>query len=175
MTKMFNMKCGCFPRTVSIPALLILAVMLLLPVAAASDTLLETKINPIDGAVMIYIPAGEFQMGDDGRGDNPRHTVTLSGYWIYRDIVTVGMYKKFCQETGRRMPTEPHFKRENPGWTRDDQPMVCVSWNDATAYSKWAGVSLPTDAQFEKSPRGCDGRIFPWGNTFDKCKLWSKM
>jgi formylglycine-generating enzyme required for sulfatase activity len=115
MINLFKTNSGCFPRNVTIAALLVLSLMLLPTVASASDPLLETKINPIDGAVMIYIPAGEFLMGDEGRGDNPRHTVTMSGYWIYRDLVTVGMYKKFCRETGRRMPPEPKFNHFNPG------------------------------------------------------------
>ena len=35
---------------------------------------------------MIFIPAGEFPMGDDDINDNPRHTVKLSGYWIYKNL-----------------------------------------------------------------------------------------
>src|SRR5580700_9248423 len=104
MTVMYPMNPGCIGRIASIPTLVIFVVMLLLPTTALSDTLLETKINPIDGAIMIFIPPGDFLMGDDSRGDNPRHVVTMSGFWIYRDLVTVGMYKKFCRETGRRMP-----------------------------------------------------------------------
>ena len=36
------------------------------------------KVNPIDGAAMIFIPAGEFLMGDDDRPDNPRRIVTFT-------------------------------------------------------------------------------------------------
>jgi serine/threonine-protein kinase len=138
----------------------------------------QTKTNPKDSAVMVFIPAGDFQMGDDDmvqRG-NPRRTVSLPGFWMYRDLVTVGMYKRFCQETNRQMPAEPVFPADNhfnQNWSKEDHPIVDVSWNDAMAYCNWAGVTLPSDAEWEKAARGVDARKFPWGNTMDQSKLWS--
>ncbi len=128
-------------------------------------------VNPKDGAEMVYIPAGPFIMGDDGifKNLNPRRTVTLSGYWIYKNVVTVGMYKRFCQETGAKMPDFPGY---NPDWSKEDHPVVWVTWENAMTYCQWAGVSLPTEAQWEKAARGIDGRTFPWGDTFDQSKVW---
>ena len=125
----------------------------------------KTKINPKDGAEMIFIPPGPFLMGDDDQDDNPRHTVMLSGYWMYKNDVTVSMYRKFCDETGRKMPDAPSW-----GW-KDDHPIVNVTYDDAKAYCQWAGVHLPTEAQWEKAARGSVGYKYPWGNDWDGSRL----
>jgi formylglycine-generating enzyme required for sulfatase activity len=126
----------------------------------------EERINPKDGAVMIYIPAGEFLMGsNDGyNAEKPQHRVYLDGYWIYKYPVTVAQYRKFCRVTGRQEPPPPDW-----GW-KDDHPIVNVTWHDAVAYCQWAGVRLPTEAEWEKAARGTDGRKYPWGNEWDGSK-----
>jgi len=116
---------------------------------------------------MVYIPPGEFLMGSkEGEGDpdeRPQRRVYLDGYWIDKNLVTVAQYRKFCQATERQMPGLPD-------WSKDDHPMVNVSWHDAAAYAQWAGKSLPTEAEWEKAARGTDGRIYPWGNAWDGAK-----
>jgi serine/threonine-protein kinase len=130
----------------------------------------QTKINPKDDAEMVYVPAGAFTMGSSDADmyadddEKPAHQVTLDGYWIYKNEVTVGQYKKFCAATGHKMPKAPQG-----GWT-NTHPIVNVSWDDAQAYCAWAGVKLPTEAQWEKAARGTDGRIYPWGNVWDTDK-----
>jgi len=149
------------------------------PAAQDKPTVLPaTKINPKDGAEMVLIPAGEFLMGTSEEElaawlkahpdrereyyahDMPQHKVDLDAYYMYTTEVTVAQYRKFCQATKRQMPPEPAWK-----W-QDTHPIVNVSWEDAKAYAAWAGVLLPTEAQWEKAARGGDRRVFPWGDAW---------
>jgi formylglycine-generating enzyme required for sulfatase activity len=120
------------------------------------------------GCAMAYVPAGEFVMGGpSGEGDadeQPPRQVFLEGYWIDRLLVTVAQYRQFCQATGREMPLAPDW-----GWY-EHHPVVNVSWGEATAYAKWAGKRLPTEAEWEKAARGPEGRRFPWGDEWDPKK-----
>jgi formylglycine-generating enzyme required for sulfatase activity len=135
------------------------------PVIPATPTGGGTRVNPKDGAEMVFVPAGHFLMGEVDIEQNPCRTVTLDAFWIYKNDVTVAQYRKFCQATGRQMPQPPGW-----GW-KDDHPVVNVTLENAEAYCRWAGMALPTKAQWEKAARGTDGRRYPWGNEWDPGKL----
>jgi sulfatase modifying factor 1 len=50
---------------------------------------------------------------------------------------------------------------------RERYPVVQVAYEDAEAYARWAGKSLPTEAQWERAARGgLEGMTYVWGNEF---------
>lgn len=129
---------------------------------------------------MVLIPAGEFLRGstdaqlesvlsldptitlDSLKAEQPVQRIYLDAYYIDKYEVSVGQYKRFVKAIGYPAPDWDMIRYFSP---TDDHPITYVSWEDAMAYAKWAGKSLPTEAQWEKAARGgLEGKMYPWGD-----------
>jgi formylglycine-generating enzyme required for sulfatase activity len=137
-----------------------------------------------DPVAMVTVAAGPFLMGCNEAVDSecldderPGHTVVVKAFKIDRTEVTVRQFARCvaagaCSSAGLTMPF--YGGKDQPeraaycNWQqkgREQHPINCVSWQQATAYCAWVGKRLPTEAEWEKAARGTDGRKYPWGNT----------
>lgn len=124
-----------------------------------------TSSSPPEG--MVYIPSGTFKMGRDD-GDNyerPAHEVKVGPFYIDQFEVTCEQYQRFVEEKHHKAPPGWRNGKYPDGWTK--LPVTGVSWEDASAYAKWLGKRLPTEAEWEFAARGADERRYPWGGDWD--------
>lgn len=119
-------------------------------------------------------------MGDEaGREEErPVHEVRVDSFAIARTTVSNRQYQEFAESTGRA----PAPLADTPVFGNPDQPVVSVSWLDATVYCEWltsiTGESyrLPTEAEWEKAARGgAAGIHFPWGSGPPDAKLFPAL
>jgi formylglycine-generating enzyme required for sulfatase activity len=136
------------------------------PPARSGDTG-DILVEPVTGIRFLVVPAGSFRMGaKDLSYASPEHEVMLSRFWLAETPVTNSQYSKFTAATGHAA----HEYAGDPTLGGPNQPVVGVSWSDATMFSAWLSketgfdVRLPTEAEWERAARGNDGRRYPWGN-----------
>ena len=142
-------------------------------------------------AGMVSIPRGSTEIGshDGPLDEQPIFRANVAPFFMDRHPVTVGQFQSFVSATGYRTDAErfgeagvldartgewrlvvgacwryPH----GPDLPRapHDHPVTQVSWNDASAYAKWAGKRLPTEIEWEHAARGARNarRRYPWGD-----------
>ncbi|MEZ6186669.1 MAG: bifunctional serine/threonine-protein kinase/formylglycine-generating enzyme family protein [Planctomycetota bacterium] len=141
-------------------------------------------VNERDGTLLRWIPAGTYALGSDDNDLMPRsarRSVRLErGFFMGKFEVTWAQYERFCAETGRDAPGR-HLKGTSNGlgvldpMIRDDphfdaadaHPVFYVSFEDAQAYGRWAGVELPSGVEWEVAAHGGRTTAYPWGNRRD--------
>jgi formylglycine-generating enzyme required for sulfatase activity len=147
-------------------------------------------ISEKDNMVMVFVPEGNFQMGSNDGPDyeKPKHTVWLDAFWIDQTEVNNAQFEKFVKESSYETDAEIAnwgyvFDMSSVKWLKvtgvnwrhphgptsnldglENHPVTYMSWNDASAFCKWAGRRLPSEAEWEKAARGTDYRLYPWGD-----------
>ena len=98
-------------------------------------TRLVSIINEKDDSEMVLVPSGDFIMGEE------RKVVHVNEFYIDKFPITNPQYKSLL------IPQEPksRFFWNNERFNKPLQPVVGVSWNDAVAYTRWAGNDSPGD------------------------------
>lgn len=122
------------------------------------------------------IPAGRFQMGSETGQDNERpvHLVHVNEFLLAACQVTNWEFGIFLQRTNA--PPPPFWN--DPKFYDPDQPVVAVSWFEATRYCEWLSTStgkpyrLPTEAEWERAARGGREALqFPWGDQSPQTRM----
>lgn len=135
---------------------------------------------------LVTIPAGTFWIGaqktdKNGRNydpeafddESPVRQVTLKAFRIARFPITVREFARFVDSGGYQ--TEKHWgaggfdaTNEPDNWAdqqkNSEWPVVGVSWFESSAYCAWAGLRLPTEAEWERVARGPASARYPWGD-----------
>jgi serine/threonine protein kinase len=114
---------------------------------------------------MAYVPGGVFTMGsnDGDEYERPAHRVSVRPFYMDKYEVTCEGYARFLQGANYpRLPAGWRGRSCPPGASR--LPVAGVTWDDASAYARWAGKRLPTEEEWELAARGTEGLRYPWGD-----------
>lgn len=107
-----------------------------------------------DGARMVQIPAGAYQVGKDPENSNQSapQTISLPAFWIDQYPVTNKDFQLFAPE----WPIPPG---------EENYPVMGVTWDLADTYCKSISKRLPIEAEWEASGRGPGENppLYPWG------------
>lgn len=139
---------------------------------------LKSELSPGVWLEWAEVPAGPFWMGAHPEdkmafGDEkPYHQVNLEGFRLGKYPVTNQQFELFVKDTGYEVHS--HCQKELVDKTKSDCPVRWVYWSNVVAFCEWASqktgekIYLPTEAEWEKGARGTDGRVYPWGMSWEE-------
>ncbi|MGE0706386.1 MAG: SUMF1/EgtB/PvdO family nonheme iron enzyme [Planctomycetota bacterium] len=124
--------------------------------------------NERDGSLLVWVAPGTLKMGsaaaDADPDERPVHELAVAGFFMGRCELSWAAYRRFCADTGRAPPS-PLISGYAVGFEAGPRhPVFHVSWSDAAAYCRWAGLRLPSEAEWEYAARGETERRYPWGD-----------
>lgn len=140
-----------------------------LPVFSSAKELISIKSKKItwkkDAAEMVLITTEIQEDVDTGYSNIVRNNIKSNAFFMDTREVTVGQFKHFLKLSGYQTNLKINWNEVYEYSPTDKHPMILINWHDATAYAKWAGKRLPTEAEWEYAARGgLVGKRFPWGN-----------
>jgi len=130
-------------------------------------------VEPAAPEALLEIPGGDVRVCFDP--EKKCDATAVGPFLMSRTEVTVAEFRA-CLEAGKcqaeHFETYEYSRFCNLGAAgRADHPMNCVRWEGARDYCAFAGMRLPSFAEWLQASGGAQGRTYPWGDTAPDCTL----
>jgi hypothetical protein len=121
-----------------------------------------------------YLAVGQKGLLDILSRSYPKHTVEVQAFYCDLYEVTNAQWAHYLNVTGQEPSSylvEFAWKaRETYPEREANFPIRNVSLHEAREFARWCGKRLPTEAEWMRAAAGDDGRIYAWGNDWNRGK-----